>query len=317
MNMASNPQLRQVYTQWLVEKAAQDPRLFVVEADLMGASGTKPFREAYPERFVDTGVAEANMMGVAAGLANMGKIPFAHSFTPFATRRAFDQVTISIAYADLNVKIGGTDPGVTAELNGGTHMSFEDAGLMRGLANMIVVEPADQVQLLALLPQVFEHEGPVYMRLHRKNTEVFVDEGMPFTLGKIATLRAGTDVTLVCSGLMIPGTLEAARILAGKGISARVLNMHTLKPVDETTLVEAARQTGAMVTVENHSVLNGWGSAVCETLAAFCPVPVLRIGVQDHFGEVGSTDFLLEKYHMTPPYIVEAAQQAIALKAKR
>ncbi|HPE68358.1 MAG TPA: transketolase C-terminal domain-containing protein [Thermotogota bacterium] len=315
--MASNPQLRQVYTQWLVEKAAQDPRLFVVEADLMGASGTKPFREAYPERFVDTGVAEANMMGVAAGLANMGKIPFAHSFTPFATRRAFDQVTISIAYADLNVKIGGTDPGVTAELNGGTHMSFEDAGLMRGLANMIVVEPADQVQLLALLPQVFEHEGPVYMRLHRKNTEVFVDEGMPFTLGKIATLRAGTDVTLVCSGLMIPGTLEAARILAGKGISARVLNMHTLKPVDETTLVEAARQTGAMVTVENHSVLNGWGSAVCETLAAFCPVPVLRIGVQDHFGEVGSTDFLLEKYHMTPPYIVEAAQQAIALKAKR
>jgi len=317
MNMASNPQLRQVYTQWLVEKAAQDPRLFVVEADLMGASGTKPFREAYPERFVDTGVAEANMMGVAAGLANMGKIPFAHSFTPFATRRVFDQVTISIAYADLNVKIGGTDPGVTAELNGGTHMSFEDAGLMRGLANMIVVEPADQVQLLALLPQVFEHEGPVYMRLHRKNTEVFVDEGMPFTLGKIATLRAGTDVTLVCSGLMIPGTLEAARILAGKGISARVLNMHTLKPVDETTLVEAARQTGAMVTVENHSVLNGWGSAVCETLAAFCPVPVLRIGVQDHFGEVGSTDFLLEKYHMTPPYIVEAAQQAIALKAKR
>ena len=247
-------------------------------------------------------------------MAVAGKIPFAHSFTPFATRRVLDQIAISIAYAKLNAKIGGTDPGVTAELNGGTHMSVEDAGLIRGIPNMIIVEPADGVQLKALLPQIAAIDSPVYMRLARKSKDQYYEKGTKFELGKIHELKSGTDVTIICSGIMIKNALDASGILEKEGINARILNMHTLKPVDSETIIKAAKETGAIVTAENHSIINGWGSAVSEVLSENYPVPLERIGIRDHFGEVGLTDFLLEKYKMTAEDIVAAAKKAIARK---
>jgi len=314
MMYLSENELRKVYTEKLIELAEKDSRVVVLEADLMGASGTKPFKERFPERLIDVGVAEANMMGVSAGLAVMGKIPFANSFTPFATRRAFDQVTISIAYANLNVKIGGTDPGVTAELNGGTHMSFEDAGIMRNLARMTIVEPADEVQLANMLPKIKDHNGPVYIRIHRKNKEVYFEKKSDFEIGKIFTMKDGNDITIICSGLMIKYSLEAVDILEKEGISVRLLNMHTLKPVDSKTIIKAAKETGAIVTAENHSIINGWGSAVAEVLAENYPTPLKRIGVRDHFGEVGKTDFLIKKYKMDTSDIVEAVKETLKRK---
>ncbi|HNY82252.1 MAG TPA: transketolase C-terminal domain-containing protein [Thermotogota bacterium] len=307
-------EMRKVYAELLIEHAQKDDRIVLLEADLMSSTGTKAFKERFPDRLINVGVAEANLMGISAGLAVMGMIPFAHSFTAFATRRAFDQVTISIAYSRLPVKIGGADPGVSAELNGGTHMSFEDAGIMRNLPGMTIVEPVDSVQLAALLPQVISHPGPVYMRLHRKNKEVLFSPDRSFTIGKIETLETGEDVTLICSGMMVKQSLKASEILRKEGVRPRVLNMHTLKPVDATTIIQAARETGAIVVAENHSVLNAWGSAVAEVVSEHCPVPVFRIGVQDHFGEVGKSDFLMEKYHMTAADIVQAAYSAMDKK---
>ncbi|HNW47298.1 MAG TPA: transketolase C-terminal domain-containing protein [Thermotogota bacterium] len=307
-------EMRKVYAELLIELAQKDDRIVLLEADLMSSTGTKAFKERFPDRLINVGVAEANLMGISAGLAVMGMIPFAHSFTAFATRRAFDQVTISIAYSRLPVKIGGADPGVSAELNGGTHMSFEDAGIMRNLPGMTIVEPVDSVQLAALLPQVISHPGPVYMRLHRKNKEVLFSPDRSFTIGKIETLETGEDVTLICSGMMVKQSLKASEILRKEGVRPRVLNMHTLKPVDATTIIQAARETGAIVVAENHSVLNAWGSAVAEVVSEHCPVPVFRIGVQDHFGEVGKSDFLMEKYHMTAADIVQAAYSAMDKK---
>lgn len=307
-------EMRKVYAELLIEHAQKDDRIVLLEADLMSSTGTKAFKERFPDRLINVGVAEANLMGISAGLAVMGMIPFAHSFTAFATRRAFDQVTISIAYSRLPVKIGGADPGVSAELNGGTHMSFEDAGIMRNLPGMTIVEPVDSVQLAALLPQVIAHPGPVYMRLHRKNKEVLFSPDRSFTIGKIETLETGEDVTLICSGMMVKQALKASEILRKEGVRPRVLNMHTLKPVDATTIIQAARETGAIVVAENHSVLNAWGSAVAEVVSEHCPVPVFRIGVQDHFGEVGKSDFLMEKYHMMAADIVQAAYSAMDKK---
>ncbi len=307
-------EMRKVYAELLIEHAQKDDRIVLLEADLMSSTGTKAFKERFPDRLINVGVAEANLMGISAGLAVMGMIPFAHSFTAFATRRAFDQVTISIAYSRLPVKIGGADPGVSAELNGGTHMSFEDAGIMRNLPGMTIVEPVDSVQLAAFLPQVISHPGPVYMRLHRKNKEVLFSPDRSFTIGKIETLETGEDVTLICSGMMVKQSLKASEILRKEGVRPRVLNMHTLKPVDATTIIQAARETGAIVVAENHSVLNAWGSAVAEVVSEHCPVPVFRIGVQDHFGEVGKSDFLMEKYHMTAADIVQAAYSAMDKK---
>src|SRR6056297_1525794 len=248
--MANEKELRQIYAELLLEMAGKDERIVVLEADLMKATGTTTFKERYPDRFIDVGVAEANMIGLSAGLAVAGKIPFAHSFTPFATRRVLDQIAISIAYAKINAKIGGTDPGVTAELNGGTHMSVEDAGLIRGIPNMMIVEPADGVQLKSLLPQIAAVDNPVYMRLARKAKDQYFENDTEFELGKIYELKSGTDVTIICSGIMIKNSLEAAEILEKEGIHTRVLNMHTLKPVDSEQIIKAAKETGAIVTAE-------------------------------------------------------------------
>lgn len=309
-----NVELRQVYTDKLIEMAEKDERIVLLDADLMKASKAIPFRDKFPDRTVDVGVAEANMIGVAAGLAASGKIPFTHSFTPFATRRCFDQVTISVAYSKLPVKMMGSDPGVTAELNGGTHMSFEDVGLMRALPGMTVFEPIDSYQLEQALPMIVEHDGPVYIRLYRKAMDTMFNEDYKFQWGKGDTLKEGTDVTIISSGIMAFESMKAAELLEAEGISVRVVNIHTVKPIDKDIIIKAAKETGAIVTAENHSVNNALGSAVAEVLVENVPVPMARIGVQDHFGEVGKMDFLMEKYHMLPIDIVAAVKEVIAKK---
>lgn len=309
-----NRWLRETYVDALIAAAEQDDRIVILEADLMKAAGTGRFKERFPERTVNVGIAEANMIGCAAGMSAMGKIPFTHTFTPFSTRRVCDQVTLSVAYAGLNVKIMGSDPGVTAELNGGTHMSMEDVAIMRNIPGMTVFEPTDSAQLLAAFPQIVAHPGPVYIRLLRRAAVKIFDEGCPFTLGKGIRLREGSDVTIAASGIMTAEALEAAALLEAEGISADVLNIHTVKPLDEALILESAKKTGCVVTAENHSILNGLGSAVAECLVENLPVPMRRVGVRDHFGEVGSTEYLKEKYGLKAKDIVAAAKEAMAAK---
>jgi transketolase len=312
--MLDEKELRAVYADCLIELAEKDERIVLVEADLMKASGTVPFKNKFPERTVDVGVAEANMMGVAAGLSTFGKIPFADSFAPFATRRCFDQVFISVAYAGLNVKIGGTDPGVSAELNGGTHMSFEDIGIMRNIPGMMIFEPVDATQLKKAMPQIAGHYGPVYIRLSRRQAEKIYDDSCDFELGKAQTLVDGKDATIIASGLMVKNALDAVELLKNEGIGVKVLNMHTIKPIDEEAVLGAARETGAIVTAENHSIINGLGSAVAEVLVENFNVPMKRVGVRDHFGEVGKKEFLMEKFGLMPVNIAKAVKEVLARK---
>lgn len=314
MVSVENKELRQVYTELLIEAAEKDERIVLMDADLMAASKAVPFRDTYPERTVDVGVAEANMISIAAGLAASGKIPFTHTFTPFATRRAFDQVTISVAYSKLPVKMMGSDPGVTAELNGGTHMSFEDVALMRSLPEMLIFEPVDGYQMREALPHLLAHKGPVYIRLFRKTKETLFNEDYKMNWLKGDTLEEGTDVSIIASGIMVKEALEAAKTLKAEGISARVINIHTVKPIDRDIIVKAAKETGAIVTAENHNIIGALGSAVAEVLVEECPVPMERIGVKDHFGEVGKMPFLMEKYGMLAKDIVEAAKKTVARK---
>lgn len=306
--------LRETYVDLLIEQAAKDERIVLLEADLSKAAGTGRFKEAYPDRLINVGIAEANMVGVAAGMSAMGKIPFTHTFTAFATRRCCDQVTLSVAYAGLNVKLMGSDPGVTAELNGGTHMSMEDISIMRNIPGMTIFEPVDSAQLRKIFPQIVLAPGPVYIRLLRRNAVKVFDDSKDFTLGKGTLIKEGCDVTIFSSGIMVAESIKAADILKSEGIDAEVINIHTVKPLDTEIVTESARKTGAVVTAENHSVIGGLGSAVSEVLSETYPVPVRRVGINDHFGEVGLTDFLMEKYGLTAAHIVEEAKMAIAMK---
>jgi transketolase len=309
-----NRQLRDIYVDLLLKYAEIYPELVIVEADLMKASKTTAFFEKYPNRSINVGVAEANMIGVAAGLANMGKIPFTHTFTPFATRRVFDQVTLSVAYAQLNVKMVGSDPGVMAQLNGGTHMSLEDVGLMRNLPTMTVFEPVDGVQLAAMFPQIIDHNGPVYIRLLRQEFDPIFADDQKFELGKATPIVDGTDLTIFATGIMVKEALDARKILLEKGISASVVNIHTVKPIDKEAIIKEAKKTRAIVTAENHNIINGLGSAVAEVLAENCPTVMERVGVMDHFGEVGKKDFLMEKFGLKAKNIVEASLRVVARK---
>lgn len=312
--MLEAQEMRTVYCETMIALAKEDPRIVDVEADLTGAHGMKPFKAAYPERSFNVGIAEANMVGVAAGLSACGKIPFVHSFATFASRRCFDQIAISVCYAGLNVKIVGSDPGVGAELNGGTHMALEDMGIMRTLPGMTVFEPTDSVQLRKALPAVARHEGPVYIRLFRRKAEKVFDDDYVFMLGKADLLRDGSDVTIIASGVCVANALQAAAMLAGEGVSARVLNMHTVKPVDAEAVLRAAEETGAVVTAENHSVIGGLGSAVAEVLAEGKPAPLERVGVKDHFGQVGKAPYLMGVFGITHADIAKAARKALARK---
>jgi transketolase len=306
--------MRDIYVDLLMDYAEKNPNMVIVEADLMKALSTTRFGEAYPERTVNVGVAEANMIGVAAGLANMGKLPFTHTFTPFATRRVFDQVTLSVAYAKLNVKMVGSDPGITAQLNGGTHMSLEDVGIMRTMPTMTIVEPVDGVQLAGLFPKIAEHNGPVYIRLLRKEFAPIFKEGTKFEIGQAISVREGKDVSIFATGIMVKEALDAAEELAKEGIEASVVNFHTIKPIDQEMICKEAAKTGAIVTAENHNIINGLGSAVAEVLVENCPTPMRRVGTRDHFGEVGKTDFLMEKFGLKAKNIVEAVKEVLKQK---
>jgi transketolase len=285
-----------------------------LDADLMKSMGMIPFLKKYPDRTFNCGVQEANMIGVAAGMSATGKIPFAHTFGPFATRRCYDQVFISAAYADLNVRIIGSDPGITAAYNGGTHMPFEDMGIMRNIPNITILEPTDGVMLADLLRQVKNLYGVFYIRLLRKEPMRIYEEGSTFEIGKGAILRDGKDVTLIASGYLVSETLKAADMLKVQGISARVVNIFTWKPIDTELIVKCATETGAIVTVENHNVINGLGSAVAEVLVENTPVPMERIGNQDRFGQVGPVDYLQQAYEMAAEDIVKKVHKAIVRK---
>ena len=306
--------LRETYVDLLIEYAAKDDRIVLLEADLSKAAGTGRFKEVYPDRLINVGIAEANMVGVAAGMSAMGKIPFTHTFTAFATRRCCDQVTLSVAYAGLNVKLMGSDPGVTAELNGGTHMSMEDVAIMRNIPGMTIYEPVDSAQLKKIFPQILAAPGPVYIRLLRRNAVKIFDDDQTFTLGKGTMIKEGKDVTIIASGILVAEAVKAAEALKNEGIVAEVINIHTIKPLDEEMVIASAKKTGAVVTAENHSIIGALGGAVTECLSENYPVPVRRVGVNDHFGEVGLTDFLMEKYGLTAEHIVEEAKKAISMK---
>jgi len=264
----------------------------------------------------NVGIQEANMASFAAGLASYGFIPVITTFAAFASRRMFDQVAISIAYAGSNVKIVGTDPGIIAELNGGTHMSFEDAGLMRSLPHLVVFEPCDNTQLEAALPALMALEGPVYIRMGRKIYPDIFDASYVYEHCKAERLRSGCDITLIASGIVMKPALDAAGILSGRGIEADVINIHTWKPIDKDTIISSVRKTGCAVTCENHSIINGLGSAVAEITSEFCPVPMLRVGANDRFGEVGKLDYLQKALGLTGETIVSKAEEAIRLKNK-
>ena len=315
--MKDTVEVRKAYCNELIELAKKDDRICVLEADLMGCTGTKAFKETYPDRFVDVGIAEANLVGVSAGLSTFGKVPFCATFTQFITRRALDQIEISVAYAHLNVKLVGTDPGISAKLNGGTHMSFDDMGIMRGIPTMVAFEPTDATMIKHALPQIVDHYGPVYIRMYRKITEkVYDDKDLEnFDLFKSIKLRDGNDVTLIASGMMVPKALEAHDILKKEGINARVIDMHTWKPLDEEAVLAAANETGAIVTCENHSIINGLGSAVSDYLSAVKPTVVKRVGVQDQFGEVGQEDYLFKRFNLNAEDIVAKVKEALAMKA--
>lgn len=312
--MTDEREVRQTMAAGLVSAAAKDDRIVVLDADLMSCHSTKCFLEAYPERFINVGIAEANLIGVAAGMAAFGKIPFAFSFAPFATRRCYDQIFISVAYSKLPVKIVGSDPGVMAEANGGTHMPFEDMSIMRAIPHMVCFEPTDATMLEKALPEIIDYPGAVYIRMFRKKAEKIYDDSLEFKLGKAVTLRDGGDVTLVASGIMVARALKAADELKEAGIDARVLNIHTWKPIDEDAIVSAAKDTGAIVTCENHTTAGGLGSAVAEVAAEKCPVPMEFVGVKNSFGEVGKEAYLSEKFGLTVSDIVAAAKRAVARK---
>lgn len=303
--------LRETYVDLLLEYAQKDPRIVLVEADLAKAAGTNRFQQQFPDRVVNVGIAEASMISTAAGMAAMGKLPFTHTFTAFSSRRACDQVTLSVVYAGLKVVIMGSDPGITAELNGGTHMSMEDMAIMRNIPGMLIYEPVDSAQLRLAFPQILAHDGPVYIRLLRRAATQIFNENSPFRLGKGVVLREGKDVSIFATGIMTAEALEAADMLRAEGIQAEVINIHTLKPLDRELVLASAGKTGAVVTAENHSILNALGSAVAEVLAEDCPAPLTRVGVKDHFGEVGLTSFLQEKYGLTARDIVKAAHASM------
>ena len=307
---------REAYGKALAALGA-DHDFVVLDADLAEATKTCYFKKAYPHRFFDCGIAEGNMIGVAAGLAAAGKTVFASSFAMFAAGRAFEQIRNSVAYPHLHVKIAATHAGITVGEDGATHQCLEDLALMRTLPGMTVINPADAVEAAAALEAVLSVDGPCYLRFGRYATPVFHDpDTYHFQIGKGEVVADGADVTLVATGIMVGMAMEAAATLAGEGISARVINMPTIKPLDEELILTAARETGAIVTAEEHNIIGGLGSAVAETVSESCPVPVLRVGVADTFGRSGKVPPLLELYGLTPAHICKKARAALALKRK-
>ncbi|MBB2480693.1 transketolase family protein [Bacillus sp. APMAM] len=305
-------EMRQVYAKTLKELAAADDRVIALEADLSSSMSTGRLKDEIPNQYLNLGIMEANMMGVTAGLSLTGRKPFVHSFGQFVTRRAFDQIFVSLAYAKLNAVLVGSDAGVTAEHNGGTHMTFEDMGLMREVPNAKVYEVSDAVQFAYILRKAYREGGVNYIRTIRKNAVHLYEEGETFEKAKVLT--EGKDITIVACGILVAEALKAAEQLKEKGISATVIDMFSIKPLDVETLIASAKQTGAVLTAENHNVNGGLGSAVAEVLGENYPVPLYRIGVREQFGQVGKLDYLKEFYGLTASNIVEHAQKLVQRK---
>ncbi|WAA12085.1 transketolase family protein [Fervidibacillus halotolerans] len=300
-------EMRQVYSETILELAKKDPNVIALDADLMSSISLNKISPQISDQVINCGIMEANMMGVAAGFSLTNKIPFVHTFAQFATRRAFDQLFVSLAYAKLNVKILGSDAGVTAEHNGGTHMAFEDLGLVRLIPNATVYEASDSTMLRKLLIQNYKEYGVHYIRTTRKKAVKIYDENETFPKGKGKLLRDGTDVCIVASGIMVAEALQAARELEKKSIDAMVIDMYSIKPVDAELLTYAAEKTGLIITAENHNVIGGLGSAVAETLSEIKPVPIKRVGVREKFGQVGKVEYLKEFYGLTANHIANIA----------
>ena len=299
---------RDSYGKALVELGKEYDNLVVLDADLAGATKTGTFKAAFPDRFFDCGIAESDMMGVAAGLSTMGLVPFASSFAMFAAGRAYEQVRNSIGYPHLNVKIAASHAGISVGEDGATHQCCEDIALMRTIPGMTVLVPADDVEARKMVRYAYEMEGPVYIRLGRSATPVFHEEDYEFRPGKGEILREGTDAAIVACGIMVPEALDAADTLASEGIHVRVINMGTVKPIDREILVEAAKDCGKIVTVEEHNIIGGLGEAVCAVLAEECPVPVKRIGVNDEFGHSGPAAALLKEFGLSADSIAAAVR---------
>lgn len=307
---------RNAYGEALAELAEKYPKLVVLDADLSGSTMTKFFAKAYPERFFDCGIAEANMTGIAAGLAASGYKPFINSFAMFSAGRPYEQVRNSIAYPHLNCTVVGSHGGVSVGEDGATHQCIEDLALMRELPGMLVCCPCDGYEMKLAVAALMEYDGPAYLRLARSATEVITDRvpGYKFELGKGATLREGCDVTVIATGIMVPMALEAAEALKEEGLSVRVIDMHTIKPLDADLVIKAAKETGCIVTAEEHSVVGGLGGAVCELLSGICPVPVIRVGVDDQFGRSGKASEVLEYFGLTPMGIAGKVREAVKMK---
>jgi transketolase len=305
---------RDAYGKTLLELGRENPRVVVLDADLSGSTKTGLFAKEFPDRFFNAGIAEANMVGMAAGLASGGMIPFASTFAVFAAGRAFEQIRQSLAYPKMNVKIVATHGGITVGEDGGSHQSVEDLAIMRALPNMTVLCPADGPETSAAIRAAAAMQGPVYVRLGRAKVPVIFPGGCAFTVGRGATLREGRDLTFITTGLMSAMALDAARILEAEKISARVIHLGSIKPLDVELVLRAARETGAVVTAEEHSVIGGLGGAVCEALAEGFPVPVERVGLRDVFGQSGTGEELLAHYGLTPAHLVEAAERVLKRK---
>ena len=306
---------REAYGKALAALANTNENVVVLDADLSKSTKTADFKAVAPERFFNMGIAEGNMMGVAAGLSTCGKVPFVSTFAMFAAGRAFEQIRNSICYPKLNVKVCATHAGLTVGEDGASHQAIEDISLMRGVPNMVVINPADDIETEAAIKAVAEMEGPCYVRLGRMAVSRVNDEtNYNFVIGKGITLAEGNDVAIIATGIMVEAALEAKEELAKEGINARVINIHTIKPIDEELIIKAAKETGVIVTAEEHSVIGGLGSAVAEVVSENCPVPVLRVGVKDTFGESGKPNELLEKYGLTSNDIVNKVKKALELK---
>lgn len=296
---------REAYGEVLAELGKSHPEIVALDADLSKSTKTDVFAKAFPDRFFDMGIAEQNMMGVAAGMAASGLVPFASTFAMFAAGRAFEIIRNSICYPNLKVRICATHAGITVGEDGASHQAIEDIALMRVLPNMTVLQPSDGISAKALIEASLDIEGPVYVRLGRASVPMLYSEGEAFEIGKVKTLREGIDVTLIATGIMVSEALSAAEVLADQGISARVLDVHTLKPIDKAAILKAASETQLIVTAEEHSIIGGLGSAVAEVVSEGCPVKVVRVGIQDTFGESGTPDALMHKYGLKASNLVE------------
>ncbi|MEA4966397.1 MAG: transketolase C-terminal domain-containing protein [Oscillospiraceae bacterium] len=307
-------EMRAAYCGTLAEAARADSRIVALNCDLCSSMGLKPFAAEFPQRAINVGIQEANACSMAGGMSAAGMIPFFHTFAVFATRRVYDQIFMCCAYPKLNVKIVGGDAGVSGTYNGGTHMAFEDVGILRVMPNVTILEPSDAVMMKSLVRQMAQTYGVQYLRTPRKQMVKIYEESSEFSIGKAAVLREGGDVTIIAYGMTVIESLKAAELLAREGIQARVVDMFTIKPVDRECIIESAEKTGCIVTAENHQVIGGVGSAVAEVLVENCPVPMERVGIKDEFGEVGTQDYLMKRFGLTAKEITAAAKRTVARK---